>query len=87
MFDFFSPVMKTISSAGKWMSDNPGATSAIGGAAVAGLDYLQSERQMEADMRAAREERDWRENRSKASSGTDNYGSHYAGLTSGLLVK
>lgn len=87
MWDIFDPVIDTVSTVGKWMGDNPGATSAIGGAAAAGLNYLEGEKQREYDMRKAREEREWRENRSKASSGTDNYGSHYAGLTQGLLIK
>ena len=86
MWDFFQPVTDTVSSVGNWMSENPGATSAIGGAATAGLNYLEGEKQREFDMRRDREERDWRDSRSQASSGTDNYGSHYQGLTKGLLV-
>ena len=85
MWDWFTPVTETVSSVGKWMGDNPGATAAIGGAASAGINYMNAEKQRETDKRRAREERAYRDSRSKASSGDYNYGSHTASLTKGLL--
>lgn len=85
MWDWFEPVTETVSNVGKWMGDNPGATSAIGGAASAGLQYMNDEKQRDYDMRQQREERAYRDNRSKASSGIGNYGSHTSSLTKGLL--
>ncbi|MCF1437220.1 MAG: hypothetical protein LPD71_00185 [Shewanella sp.] len=86
MWDFFEPVIDTVSSVGGWMEDNPGATQAIGGAATATLNYMDAEKQRQHDLRREREERAYRDSRSMASSGEDNYGSHYQGLTKGLLA-
>ena len=86
MWDWFEPVVGTASNVGKWMGDNPGATQAIGGAAAAGMEYMNAEKQREFDMRREREERAWRENRSKASGGNYDYGSHNSSLTKGLLA-
>ena len=86
MWDWFEPVSETVSNVGNWMKDNPGATAAIGGAASAGMQYMNAAQQREFDKRQAREERAWRENRSKASSGNYDYGSHTASLTKGLLA-
>ncbi len=86
MWDLFEPVTETVSNVGQWMSQNPGATQAIGGAAAAGMKYMDSEKQREFDMRRDREERAWRENRSKASGGNYDYGSHNSSLTKGLLA-
>lgn len=87
MWDWFTPVTKTASNVGTWMKDNPGATSAIGGVASAGMEYMNAEKQREFDMRRTREERAWRESRSKASSGNSGYGSHNYSLTKGLLAR
>lgn len=84
-WDWFKPVTDTVASVGNWMETNPGAAAAIGGAATAGLQYMSAAEQREFDKRQAREERAWRENRSKASSGNSGYGSHTASLTKGLL--
>ncbi len=86
MWDWFKPVSDTVSSVGSWMNENPGATSAIGGAAAAGLKYMEGEKQRDYDLRKQREERAWRESRSMASSGDNGYGSHTASLTKGLLA-
>ena len=85
-FNSFVPVNETVSSVGSWMTDNPGGAKLLEGAAKGVAGYMSAQQKQEFDKRQAREERAWRENRSKASSGNNDYGSHTASLTKGLLA-
>ncbi len=86
MWDWFQPITDTVSSVGGWMETNPGGASFVGGVAASSIDYMNAEKQREFDMRRDREERDYRDSRSQASTGNYNYGSHNASLTKGFLA-
>lgn len=70
----------TLSKYGNWMNKNPGATMAIGGAAKGMLDYMGKQKELDFQREQLYYQKPW-----NASSGTANYGSHYQGLTKGLL--
>lgn len=56
----FTPIVDTISGGFTWLKDNPEAAAALGGAAAAGLGYLQNRENIEAAERAAQKEREYR---------------------------
>lgn len=65
---------------GNYMNNNPGATMAIGGAAKGLLDYMGKEKELDFQREQLHYQKPW-----NASSGSDNYASHYQSLTKGLL--
>lgn len=72
MFDKFS----------KYMQTDQGATvaQAVGGASKGILDYMGKQKEIDMEREKLYYQKPW-----NASSGSDNYGSHYQSLTKGLL--
>lgn len=91
-FSFLDTVGEYASKAFDWMEANPNATKFLGGAAVAGLQYMDSQDQRKHDEKMYN--RRQQDSMASSSSGADGYGSHTAKLsggtgllTNGLLTK
>lgn len=65
---------------GNYLNDNPGVTMALGGAAKGIMDYMGKEKELDFQREQLYYQKPW-----NASSGSENYGSHYQSLTKGLL--
>lgn len=80
-WDWLDTVGEYVSKPFEWMEDNPNVTKFIGGAAAAGLSYMDQEEQRKHDERMY----DRRKNDSmvKPSSGIGAYGGHIGQLSGG----
>ncbi len=69
----FKPITNTVSGAFGWLKDNPEVASAIGGAAGAGIQYLQNRETLDARKKEIADERAYRAQFGGASSIGDQY--------------
>ena len=73
----FQPIVDTVSGAFDWLKDNPEVASAIGGAASAGIQYLQYRDQKKAREQERAEDRAYRATFGGPSSlGQNDYGAN-----------
>ncbi len=84
-FDF-KPITDTVSGAFGWLKDNPEVASAIGGAAGAGIQYLQGREALDARKKEIAEQRAYRSQFGGPSTLGDQYSQNLNIASSGIAT-
>lgn len=82
-FSWFEPVTEMAGDFVDWLEENPTAAKMVGGAAIGAVDYYNQKEQQAHEEKMYNRRLDDQLQNSRASTGTDDYGSHVAKLTGG----